>query len=161
MTNKTIVLFVIIFALIVGGMFMFTYIYKQQAAPIDPILPPDTTLATTTNKYGITRIEGKHFFINGVHTIVGEIAMPTPCDLLTTDAMIAESYPEQVTFNFSVINNTTDCAQIVTNQRFKIDANASKDALISARFMGQPVELNLVEASPNETPDSFELFIKG
>jgi hypothetical protein len=158
MSNRTIVLFVVLFALIVSGMFAFTYFYKQNTPPPEPVVPQT---ATTTNPYGITRIDGKHFFINGVHTIVGELAMPTPCDLLTTDAMIAESYPEQVTFVFSVINTTEVCAQVITNQRFKVSAQASKDATLKATFMGAPVELNLVEADAGETPDDFELFIKG
>lgn len=158
MSNRTIVLFVVIFALIVVGMFLFTYLHKQNPPVETPALEPQ---ASTTNPYGITRIDGKHFFIDGVHTIVGELALPTPCDLLTTDALIAESFPEQVTFAFSVINTTEVCAQVVTNQRFKIEATASKDANLKATFMGSPVELNLIEAEPGETPESFELFIKG
>ena len=158
MSNRTIVLFVVIFALIVLGMFTFTYIYKQNAP--ETIIEP-TPQATTTNSYGITRIDGKHFFIDGVHTIVGELTLPTPCDLLATDARVAESYPEQVTFAFSVVNTTETCAQVMTNQRFKVEANASKEANLAATFAGTPVELNLVEAAPGETPDTFELFIKG
>lgn len=158
MSNRTIVLFVVMFALIVVGMFLFTYLHTQTPSEVIPA--PEPT-ATTSNTYGITRIEGKHFFIDGVHTIVGELALPTPCDLLATEAMIAESYPEQVTFAFSVVNTTEVCAQVITNQRFKIEAQASKDAYLKATFMGTPVELNLVEAGPGETPESFELFIKG
>lgn len=158
MSNRTIVLFIVMFALIVVGMFLFTYLHTKDQT--EEILVPEPT-ASTTNTYGITRIDGKHFFVDGVHTIVGELALPTPCDLLTTDSIIAESYPEQVTFAFSVVNTTDVCAQVITNQRFKIEAQASKDAYLKATFMGTPVELNLVEAAPGETPESFELFIKG
>jgi hypothetical protein len=158
MSNRTIVLFVVIFALIVLGMFTFTYIYKQNAP--ETVIEP-TVQATTTNSYGITRIDAKHFFIDGVHTIVGELSLPTPCDLLTTDALVAESYPEQVTFAFSVINTTEVCAQVVTTQRFKVEATASQAANLKATFMGVPVELNLVAADAGETPEEFELFIKG
>jgi hypothetical protein len=59
------------------------------------------------------------------------------------------------------LNTTEACAQVVTNQRFKIEARASKSANLKATFMGMPVELNLVEAGPGETPEEFELFIKG
>jgi hypothetical protein len=159
MSNKTITLFVGLFILIIAGMFMFTYLVRQSTPEVLPISSDEQS--TTTNPYGITRIEGKHFFIDGVHTIVGELAMPTPCDLLTTDARVAESYPEQVTFSFAVLNTTEACAQVVTNQRYKIEAIASKEANLAATFMGMPVELNLVEASAGETPEEFELFIKG
>ena len=151
-------LFVAIFVLIVAGMFLFTYLQKKSLP--EPVTP--TPAATSTQKtYGITRIDGKHFFINGVHTIVGELALPTPCDLLTAEAVVAESYPEQVTFAFTVVNTTETCAQVVTNQRFKVSAQASKDANLQATFMGVPVALNLVEAEAGETPEEFELFIKG
>lgn len=158
MSNKTIVLFVSLFALIVVGMFAFTYLHKANEPVGEAPLPQATT---TTNTYGITRIDGKHFFIDGVHTIVGEIALPTPCDLLTTESVVAESFPEQVSFDFDVVNTTSACAQMITNQRFKVEATASNQANLRARFMGQPVELNLVEAEAGETPEAFELFIKG
>jgi hypothetical protein len=87
--------------------------------------------------------------------------MPTPFDLLKTDASVAESMPEQVTFNFSVLNTSDSCIETITTQRFKVSATASKAATLQARFMGAAVELNLVEALPGETPDEFELFQKG
>lgn len=159
MSNRTIVLFVVIFALIIVGMFLFTYLYQKNTEPVT--MPTDQSASTTQNTYGITRIDGKHFYIDGMHTIVGELAMPTPCDLLTTESIVAESFPEQVTFAFDVVNTTEVCTQVVTNQRFKVQAPASDQANLKATFMGQPVELNLVEAEAGETPEEFELFIKG
>jgi hypothetical protein len=159
MSNKSITVLISLFFLIIIGMFLFTYLQKTSSPEVTPADSEESSIST--NPYNITRIEGKHFFINGVHTIVGEIVMPTPCDLLTTEARIAESYPEQVTFNFTVLNTTDVCAQVVTSQRFKVEAQASKDANLTATFMGVPVALNLVEAAVGETPEEFELFIKG
>lgn len=158
MSNRTIVLFVALFGLIVVGMFLFTYLYQKNT---EPVVTPEPQATTTANTYGITRIDGKHFFVDGVHTIVGELAMPTPCDLLTTESTVAESFPEQVTFVFDVVNTTEVCVQVITNQRFKIEASASDQANLQAIFMGEPVALNLVEAEAGETPEKFELFIKG
>jgi len=157
MSQKSIILFSTLFiALIVG---MFTYTYLKRAEVVNPTLQVPV-VATSTN-YAITRIDGKHFFKDGVHTIVGEISLPTPCDLLTTSAKVAESMPEQVTFEFVVLNNSEVCAQVITAARFKVSATATKAASLGAVFMGTPVELNLVEAEAGETPESFELFIKG
>jgi len=157
MSQKSIILFSIIFiALIVG---MFTYAYLKRAEVAEPALK--VPVVATSTDYAITRIDGKHFFKDGVHTIVGEISLPTPCDLLTTSAKVAESMPEQVTFEFVVLNNSEVCAQVVTTARFKESATASKDASLQATFMGEPIELNLVEAEEGETPESFELYIKG
>lgn len=159
MSTKAIVLSIVLFVIIVSGMFGFAYLKKAEITPIETNQPPVAT--STENQYGITRIEATHFFIDGVHTIVGEISLPTPCDLLVTDALVAESMPEQVTFAFSIINNSEMCAQVVTTQRFKVSAQASSAASLSATFMGLPVELNLKEAAPGETPEDFEEFIKG
>ena len=157
--NKAMILAVVIFAIVVLGMFAFAY-WKQKdnkeaEAPIVPIEQSEERYA------GITRIDGKHFFIDDVHTIVGEVAVPTPCDLLDVDVVIAESFPEQVTLDFKLNNSAEFCAQVVTTQRFMVTAKVSEDATFKALLNNRVVELNLVEAAPGETPDSFELFIKG
>ena len=87
--------------------------------------------------------------------------MPTPCDLLESSAVVAESFPEQIMIDFSVLNNAEFCSQVITPQRFKVTAPASEKATFSAKFMGRDVELNLIPAEPGEVPDDFELFIKG
>lgn len=159
MSNKTIVFVIVGFLALVIAMFGLSYVQKQKSLTADPT--STTTVATSSDPYQISRIEAKHFFRNGVHTIVGEITMPTPCDLLTTDARVAESMPEQVTYEFSVVNTTTDCEVKPTKQRFSVAAQASGQANLSATFRGAPVSLNMVEASADETPESYELFIKG
>jgi hypothetical protein len=87
--------------------------------------------------------------------------MPTPCDLLEWDTMVAESYPEQVSVNFSVLNNSETCVQTVTPQRFKASFTASEDASVRASIEGKSVDMNLIPASEGESPNDFELFIKG
>ncbi len=159
MNTQTIILSVGLLAALVVGMFTYTYLAREQSeqTPV-PQAPVETPLP---DPYGITRIEAKHFYRDGVHTIVGELPMPTPCDLLESTARVAESYPEQVTFDFTVINNADNCAQVVTVQRFMVQASASDQANLQATFRGRPVELNLVEADPSESPEDFELYIKG
>lgn len=160
MNQRTIILTIILFVLIVAGMFTFAFLKKGEIVSdqtIDQEIQP-----TEDVKYAsITRIEGKHYYIDGVHTVVGEIPMPTPCDLLEVEAFVAESYPEQITLDFSVINNAEFCAQQITSQRFKVSATASDEASFSARFAGKDIELNLIPAAAGEVPDDFELFIKG
>lgn len=156
MSQKSIILFVVLFIVLIAGMFGYAYLKQSEL-----VIPTAEPTFNANDEYGITRIEGKHFFIDGVHTIVGEISMPTPCDLLTTTSQVAESMPEQVTFVFTVLNNSDTCASQVTSARFKVSATASAQASLGATFRGQPVSLNLVEASKGETPESFELYIKG
>lgn len=159
MNQRAIILAIVLFGLVILGMFVFTYLKKSEMQPT-PL--PVTEEPTGEVRYAsITRIDAKHFFIDGVHTLVGEIPMPTPCELLNTDVSVAESFPEQVMIDFSVINESDVCAQVVTPARFKVEATASREATFSARFEGRPVELNLIPAAPGETPEDFELFIKG
>ncbi len=158
-SNRAMYLAVLLFVLVVAGMFAFAY-WKQKSskeaeAPMVPIDQSEDRYA------GITRIEGKHFFIDGIHTIVGEVNVPTPCDLLDVEVIIAESFPEQVTLDFTLNNSAEFCAQVVTTQRFMVTAKVSENATFKALLNSRAVELNLVEAAPGETPDSFELFIKG
>jgi hypothetical protein len=159
MNQKAIIISIAIFILIVAGMFVFSYLKKSEVAEQNQ---PTIEKPQEEVKYAsITRITAKHFFIDGVHTLAGEIPMPTPCDLLEADARVMESMPEQIVVDFNVLNNAEFCAEQVTNQRFKVSATASEEATIRATFMGRDVELNLVPPDPGETPDDFELFIKG
>lgn len=160
MHNRKAVVAVIIFALIIVGMFLFAYLKRSEIAtptndqttvPVSPSTPYDS----------ITRIDAKHFFINGEHTLVGEITMPTPCDLLNWTSRVAESSPEQVMVNFDVVNNAEVCTQVQTQQRFKVTFKAGEDAVIKATLEGRAVELNLIPPAAGETPEDFELFIKG
>ncbi len=162
MEQRNIKVAVLILLLIVVGMFIFAYLKKQelQESPTPPVTNQTEEQGNDPYAY-ITRIDAKHFFIDGTHTLVGEIQMPTPCDLLNWDTRVAESMPEMATVAFSVINRSETCAQVVTMQRFKISFEASESAAISALFNERKVELNLIPALPGETPESYELFIKG
>jgi hypothetical protein len=145
---------------LVAGMFVFAYLKKTEIVEAP-------TVNTGNKKDGevkyasITRINAKHFYSDGTHTLVGEIAFPTPCDLLESSVRVAESMPEQVTIDFAVINTAEVCAQQETSQRFKVEVRASEFATFTATLDGVPVELNLMPSLPGESPDDFELYIKG
>ncbi len=158
MSNKSIALIIGIFVLIVGGMFGFAYLKKAEAPAT---LTPVETPAPVTDAYTITHIDGKHFFSNGVHTIVGAMTLPTACDLLTATSTVTGTTKDQVMLDFTVINHSTDCAKQPTEARFKVSAVASTSASFKAQFMGKAVELNLTEAAKGETPEQYELYIKG
>lgn len=141
---------------------MFTFAHLKRVEIMNDVATttPQTNAEEIPYSY-INQIDAKHYFIDGKHTLVGEIEMPTPCDLVEANAAVAESYPEQVTVNFKVINNAESCATVITPYRFRVDFTASKEAKIKANFMGREVILNLIPASPDEKPEDFEVFIKG
>jgi len=162
MSQKSIILIVVLFALIVAGMFIFAHLKKGELEQNQQLPVIDQTPVVEEVPYpDITRVDAKHYFEDNIHTLVGEINMPTPCDLLQAEAVVMESFPEQVRIDFDVINNADVCAQVVTPQRFKVEAVASEEATFSAVFMGRDIELNLIPATEGESPEDFEIFIKG
>jgi len=108
-------------------------------------------------------IQAKHQFKEGIHTIAGEVDLPTPCYLLETDSFVEVREPaeDRATVLFTTVNESDICAQVITPVRFKEVFGAGEDAEIVATWNGKPVHLNLIEVSPDEDLDLFELFIKG
>lgn len=144
---------------IIIGMFVFTYYKKSEMNQLENI---PTTRTDTNTLYGdITRIDAKHFFQNGTHTIVGEMQMPTPCDLLNWNTRILDGKPQSVIIDFTVVNHTDTCAQVVTTQRFRVSFNADEHAVIQATLEQRKIDVNLIPAKDGETPDDYELFLKG
>ncbi len=151
---------ILIFLVIVVGMFAYAFMKQAQIANNETVVPEVSEPAVSYPS--VERIDAKHYFIDGVHTVVGELALPTPCDLLEADAVVSGGdEPKTITINFNVINNAESCAQMMTVQRFMVSATATSDALFKAHFIDREVPLNLIPAARGETPDEFELFIKG
>jgi hypothetical protein len=159
MKNHGIVAAIVIFVLIIAGMFIFAFLKKSEIA--EPTTNESPQVETPTPYDSITRIDARHYFLDGKHTLVGELLMPTPCDLLNWDTRVAESMPEQVTVAFTVVNNTEMCAQVMTPQLFSASFNASENPTINATLNGRAVELNLIPAAPGERPEDYEFSGKG
>ena len=162
MSQKSIILIVTLFALLVAGMFVYASLKQAELQQSPAIVYAQANELPEEVLYPrITDIYAKHFVGQGAHTLVGEVDMPTPCDLLQVETIVMESYPEQIVLDFTVINNADDCIQMISSQRFKVELQASSGASFSAKFMGRDVRLNLFPADEGQLPDEFELFIKG
>lgn len=160
MKQRTILMAIVLFILIVFGMFIFAYLKQQEITEVknDPI----SEQQQQDDRFDyLSRIEAKHYYIDGTHTVVGEIPMPTPCDLLESEARVSASNASEVIIDFSVINNSDTCIQQITAARFRVSSVADEKAFFKANFMEREVILNLIEANPGELPEDFEIFIKG
>jgi len=158
MNQRALLLAAFAFIAIVALMFGYAYLKKSEIdTPKEVFVPvPESTTEVPLP------VNAVHFFENGTHILVGEVLMPTPCDLIETDARVAESMPEQVTVAFTVINNANACAQVLTPQRFRVEFAASASAKIAATWNGVSVVLNLRDAEAGETPGTLEdLYFKG
>jgi len=64
------------------------------------------------------------------YTVVGQL--PNPCYTVTTNAMVAESYPEQVSITVSVQPPDADtvCAQVIQEYEYSGEFQASEKATV-------------------------------
>lgn len=158
-TNIILAVVIILSLAVVSGIIFWSW---WQGRASNELIEEPLSLVEKHLKAPEKIITAKHQFKDGTHTIVGEIDMPTPCHLLDWDAIISESFPEQVTINFKSVYESEDaCAQVITTQRFKVVFKASQNAVISATLDGKKIILNLIEALEGENVDDFEVFIKG
>jgi hypothetical protein len=165
MNRKAVLLAFALFVAIVGGMFVFAYLKNAGAPNVPADTTTDTPVAEVEEKPLITRVDAKHYYTvvgeGGVHTVAGELMLPTACDLITNNVVLLDEGKRAV-ISFDIVNNSnSDCEKATAPQRFKIGFPAAKDITIEAVFMGETIPLNLVEAGPGESPADFELFIKG
>lgn len=160
MHTKHIALVVTLLLALVAGMFLFAY-FKRAEYQV-PTQTSNTPLQQEAAPEFAT-ITAKHYYDEntGMHTLVGELPMPTPCDLLTASAIVRDNGANALVA-FDVVNNSQGaCAQVVTAQRFKVEFKAPEGVRIDATYKGKPVTLNLIPAGEGEDPSDFELFIKG
>ena len=161
MQHKHIAAAVATLLFVIIGMFIFAYLKKTELSETTIPAPLEHETESENTYTDITRIDARHFFENGKHTIVGEILMPTPCDLLNWTTRTVPTQPNLVVVDFDVVNHSKTCSQVVTPQRFKVSFEAVENIRIEATLEKRPLEVNLIQAGAGESPDDFELFIKG
>jgi hypothetical protein len=154
MFSKGIVGGVIILLIIIFGMFFFVSIFSLDKVDISE----DRTVKDTAYD-SIKTINATRFYQDGAHTLTGGIELPTPCDLLSWDVVVAESYPEQVIIDFYVSKHSDACVQVVTLQKFHITFNASEIAKIRTTLESKPINLVITEGVSTEDAVLFEPFL--
>jgi len=72
----------------------------------------------------------------------GSLAVPSACTALTHEALVAESYPEQVTIAFTTVEGEgEDCPNEPKQHDFLVYARASRDAeLTGVTLNGEPID---------------------
>ncbi len=160
MVNKrALILGIALFVFIVGGMFFYAYEKRTElaATPTEQLPAP-----VAVPEADPMRINAVHFFKDGVHTIVGDIMMPTPCDLLEATATVSGAAPQQASITIHTVNHSQTCAQVLTLERFRVDFTAAKGAHIEATLDGKKTILNLRDAEPGMKPETLkDLYFKG
>lgn len=133
-------------------------IADENATPSWMEAPAATSGAPVDAKVIIT---AKHWYKDGVHTLAGEISVPSPCHIVEGHTSASADGMQSFLELSSSVKTGEMCAQVITPARFKVSQKADKNTSWSATLNSAPVTLNLIEAGPNEDPDDFELYIKG
>lgn len=152
MNKATLTTIIVIIGLLLIGWLLF---WRN-----DPIASNVTPPAEEEIQDSGMRITAKHEFSDGTHIIAGEVSLPTPCHILTTESRVTNEGAD-VLISFESSTQAETCAQVITPARFKIEFEAREDVVFSALWNGEKAELNLVPVAEGETLDEFELFIKG
>jgi tetratricopeptide (TPR) repeat protein len=94
----------------------------------------------------------QHAYKDGKHTYSGTIQTPTPCYTLEGSALVAESFPEQITLELTLHAPEPGvmCIQVLAEKDFTIEVSASE----GATFKG--VRVNGVEKKWEVTPATAE-----
>ncbi len=139
--NKTL-LTVILVVIIIIGVVMWQRSGDSTLGEDNGVPQPGEYVAPST-------IDLTHQYRNGVHTYAGSLMMPTPCYDITTDAIVAESFPEQVTVSISVTGPSAGevCAQVLTEKDFTVSFSASANATVSFRVNGATVGARVTEGT--------------
>ena len=88
----------------------------------------DGSTVTTTESFSLTQT-----YNEGVHTFSGTVTTPTPCYTVEATALVAESYPEQITINVTTASDGSDmCTQVIDEKEFSLEATASEEANVVA-----------------------------
>lgn len=153
--HKGIIGAIIILLVIAFGMAVFVYIFKASDSSSQPLTIPSEEILYPD----VQSITATHFYNEGTHTLIGEIALPTPCDLLSWTVSVAESYPEQASIDFSVSNHSDACIEVVTEQEFHITYEASERATIKTRFNGRTLPLDLIQDTSEDNSLEFQPFL--
>jgi len=89
----------------------------------------------------------EHLFDDGIHTISGVATLPTPCHELQENIRIAESFPEQVSIDLSIVDTGGICIQVIDEREFSIDVEVDVAATFTLSIDGViiPVPTLVVE----------------
>ena len=76
----------------------------------------------TKRFFFINLITAEHNFKSGLHDYTGTIIFPTPCYRMSVDAVVKESFPEDVTIRFTIEEDKTTeiCAQVITEKNSEL-----------------------------------------
>ncbi len=103
-----------------------------------------------------------HQYLDGTHTIVGTLSLPTPCHSYNATTNTVGDTTEVYLEILEPSNDSdTVCAQVITDVTFRVEFEAPENQKISGFLNGKAVILNLFSIPEGENIDDYEMMIKG
>ena len=96
---------------IIGLVFAFIVISRESSD-----FQVEEYIAPVLDTPGVVEIN--HSYANGEHKVTGVLTLPSPCYELQTDAVVMESFPEQVRIDFKTPLVHDMCAQVLQDENF-------------------------------------------
>lgn len=155
--NSKVITAVAALVVVAVGLFVYTLV---SAPSEEEVVVTDTTNAP--NNADIRRIDGKHQYIDGVHTIAGMASVETPCHSIVVEPFFPNGEADQnaVELRFTTVLEGTDCPAVPSDAPYKVTFTAPEQTSITATWGGAPAILNLVPVAPGESLDE-EFYFKG
>lgn len=115
---------------------------KSQESPspeLSPLPSPQTSpfeeLIIKKDKIQIqVKYEGGQFIYQGL------VKLPTPCDTLSTDALVLESYPQQIQIKINTQKSNQICAQVIKEKEFSGEVTAPQTSVVKIFFNNTPID---------------------
>jgi len=100
----------------------------------------------------------KHQFVEGIHTFVGVLELPTPCDKISSKVVKEQG---ETIIDLVYASTSEICAQVITEKEFTVTFAGEVNENIIARLNGELVNLNIYEIDSKQNIYEVKIFNKG
>lgn len=143
----------VLLSLVVILFIIFILFFKIKTAEA-PLLSENNN---QEENYFEDTIDVLHQFKDGKHIFFGKIETPTPCH-----EVVAQIFPGEIPeLNIEIKDSGKICAQVITEQVYKIDFEAPENQKFSAKLNNKPVNINIFEIKSELNIEEVEIFNKG
>ncbi|MFQ5492755.1 MAG: hypothetical protein ACE5DX_01170 [Candidatus Dojkabacteria bacterium] len=101
--------------------------------------PTRPTTGELTHTFKTEGFKLELFYEDAEFTYFGTMQTPTPCSEVQVETLIAESFPEQVSINFTTKESDEICIQVIGERTFSGTVTVDREASFSVRVNGQPI----------------------
>ena len=119
---------------------MAIFLWQSPVANNDLSLDEDRLSQEPAYFSNLTQIPVTRSFDGNTHTYTGVITLPTPCYNLNVEAIVAESFPEQVRVEINATPTGEVCAQVLTDKPFQVSFQASERATVQGFLNSIPID---------------------